>query len=72
MVKFRVSHQSSQQEAGAVRKVDCELAAVAFETEARLVAGAPLGSALGISGFLDRRGRSSRQIVLHATHIEFE
>ena len=29
-------------------------------------------ASLGITGFLDRRGRGSRQIVLHATHIEFE
>ena len=72
IVKFRVSHQSLQQEAGAERKVDCELAAVAFETEAKLLAGAQLGTAMSITGFLDRRGRSSRQLVLHATRIQFE
>jgi len=72
IVKFRVSHQSSQQEAGAARKVDCELAAVAFETEAKLLAAAQLGAAMSITGFLDRKGRSSRQVVLHATRIQFE
>jgi primosomal replication protein N len=72
IVKFRLSHESSQQEAGTLRKVDCELAGVAFETEAKLIAAAQLGTAMSITGFLDRRGRSSRQIVLHATHIEFE
>jgi primosomal replication protein N len=72
MVKFRVSHQSSQEEAGTLRKVDCELAAVAFETEAKLLAAAQLGSAVGITGFLDRSSRRSQRIVLHATHIEFE
>ncbi len=72
IVKFRVSHQSLQQEAGTERKVDCELAAVAFETEAKLLAGAPLGAPMSITGFLDRKGRSSRQVVLHATRIRFE
>ena len=72
IVKFRVAHQSQQQESGTSRKVDCELAAVAFETEAKLVAAAPLGTQMSITGFLDRKGRSSRQIVLHATRIRFE
>ena len=72
IMKFRLAHESSQLEAGTVRKVDCEIAAVAFETEAKLLAGASLGAAMSVTGFLDRRGKSSRQVVLHATHIEFE
>ena len=72
IVKFRLAHESSQAEAGAVRKVDCELAGVAFEAEAKLLAGAKLGAQMSITGFLDRKGRSSRQIVLHATRIEFK
>ncbi len=72
IVKFRLAHESSQTEAGSLRKVDCEIAGVAFETEAKLLASAPLGTQMSISGFLDRKGKSSRQVVLHATHIEFE
>ena len=71
MVKFRLAHESSQAEAGVERRVDCEVAGVAFETEAKLLAGAPLGSAMSITGFLDRKGKSSRQVELHATHIQF-
>lgn len=72
MLKFRIGHESSQSEGGEIRKVSCEVAGVAFEREARLLSAARLDSALTITGFLDRKGRSKHQLVLHATHIEFE
>jgi primosomal replication protein N len=72
ILKFRIEHESSQTEGGAGRKVSCEVAAVAFDREAKLLSSAQLGSSLTISGFLDRKGRSRHQLVLHATHIEFE
>ena len=72
ILKFRLAHESTQDEAGTTRKVSCEIAAVAFDREARLLSSAPLGTTMTITGFLDRRGRSSRQLVLHAAHIEFE
>ncbi len=72
ILKFRIEHESSQMEGGASRKVSCEVAGVAFDREAKLLTSAQLGSALTITGFLDRKGRSRHQLVLHATHIEFE
>ena len=72
ILKFRIGHESSQIEGGASRKVSCEVTGVAFDREAKLLASAHLGSPLAISGFLDRKGRSRHQLVLHATHIEFE
>jgi primosomal replication protein N len=72
IVKFRLAHESEQSEGGAVRKVDCEVAGVAFEAEAKLLASARLGAEMSITGFLDRKGRTSRQVVLHATRIEFK
>jgi primosomal replication protein N len=71
VLKFRLSHESALNEAGAERKVDCEIAAVAFEREAKLLAAARLGSAVTVTGFLAAKSRTSRQPVLHATHIEF-
>jgi primosomal replication protein N len=71
VLKFRLSHESAQNEAGGARKVDCEIAAVAFEREAKLLAAARLGSAVTVTGFLAAKSRTSRQPVLHATHIEF-
>jgi primosomal replication protein N len=71
VLKFRLSHESALAEAGSERKVDCEISAVAFEREAKLLAAARLGSAVTVTGFLAARSRTSRQPVLHATHIEF-
>jgi primosomal replication protein N len=71
VLKFRLSHDSEQNEAGGERAVNCEITAVAFEREARLLATAKLGSAVTVTGFLAARSRTSRQPVLHATHIEF-
>ena len=72
ILKFRFAHESTQDESGTPRKVGCEIAAVAFDREARLLSSAALGTALTITGFIDRKGRSGRQLVLHATHIEFD
>ena len=72
MLRFRLQHDSSQKEAGGERKVSCEIAAVAFEREAKLLAAAKLGSSVKINGFLAARSRTSKSLVLHATEIEFE
>ncbi len=71
MLKFRLQHDSLQMEAGGERKVSCEIAAVAFEREAKLLASAKLGSSVKVNGFLAARNRSSRTPLLHATQIEF-
>jgi len=72
ILRFRLGHFSDQQEAGAARKVECELSVVAIQREAQLIASATLGTPLIASGFLDRKSRSSSQLMLHATHIEFK
>jgi primosomal replication protein N len=72
VMKFRLQHDSTQKEAGADRKVSCEIAAVAFEREATLLAAAKLGSEVKVTGFLAARSRTSRALVLHATEVEFK
>ena len=69
--KFRLAHRSKQNEAGTVREVGCEIDVVAFEAQARLLATAALGSSLKIEGFLDRKTKSGRAVVMHAKQIEF-
>lgn len=71
VLSFRLSHESTQSEAGSERKVECEIAAMAFEREARLLAAAKLGGAVTVTGFLAAKSRTRRQPVLHATNIEF-
>jgi primosomal replication protein N len=47
------------------------VSAVAFETQAKLLAGRPLGSSVRVEGFLGAKSRKSRRLVLHVTNIEF-
>jgi primosomal replication protein N len=58
LVNFRIVHESEQVEAGTERKVYVEVACVAAENEARLVAAAPLRAAVRLTGFLAGKGYS--------------
>ena len=71
VVNFRLRHASEQTEAGAKRAVQCEVAGLAFDREARLMAAAKPGMQVKVTGFLAEKSRDSRQLVLHATNIEF-
>jgi primosomal replication protein N len=71
IVSFQVAHASRQPEAGAERDVEMQIACVAVEDLARLVAAAPLGAGVAMTGFLAHKGKSSRQLVLHVTELEF-
>ena len=75
VVEFRLRHESERAEAGATRKVNAEIDAVAFEAQARLLAGGTAGGVLGrplkLEGFLCAKSRRSRKPVLHVTNIEF-
>ena len=58
-------HASEQAEAGGTRKVECELAAVAFANVAESLAKLPVGAALRCEGFLARRYRTGVTLALH-------
>jgi primosomal replication protein N len=51
--------------------VQAEIEAVAFETEARLIAARPLGSEVRLQGFLSAKSKRSKKLMLHVTNIEF-
>ena len=70
-IDFRLRHASEQAEAGATRKVSAEVPAVAFEAQARLLAGRALETEMKLRGFLCARSRRSKKLVLHVTNIEF-
>ena len=70
-LEFKLAHESEQAEAGSNRKVEAEIGAIAFETEARLIAGRPLGSEVKLHGFLSAKSKRSKKLVLHVTKIEF-
>lgn len=63
-------HTSVQSEAGTERRVQCELAAVAFGAEALALAKVPTGSMLRCEGFLARRWRTGITIALHVQRFD--
>jgi len=71
VLEFGLQHESERIEAGKPRTVILEIDAIAFEGDARQVAGAALGSRLSVEGFLAAKSRRSRKVVLHVTRIEF-
>jgi primosomal replication protein N len=70
-VQFGIEHESEQDEAGSRRVVKAELAAVAFQAQARLIAGRQPGTQVKLEGFLGAKTRRSKKNVLHVTNIEF-
>ena len=70
-LEFKLVHESEQEEAGVTRKVQAEIGAIAFEAQARLVAGRPLGSPVRVQGFLSAKSKRAKRLVLHVTNIEF-
>ena len=70
-MQFTIEHESEQDEAGGRRKVQAQLGAVAFDSQARLMAGAKLGVQARFQGFLAAKGKRSQRLVLHVTKVEF-
>ena len=70
-VEFKLAHQSEQDEAGGRRSIQAEVGAIAFETQAKLLAARPLGSSVRVQGFLGAKSKRSKRLVLHVTNIEF-
>jgi len=71
VLEFRLRHESQRIEAGTPRAVEVEIDAIAFDGQARLLAGAAAGSALKTEGFLCSKSLRSRKPVLHITSFEF-
>ena len=71
MLNFRIAHASEQIEAGLLRKVECELQAVALGQTALLLRGAKPGDGVEMNGFLAAKSTQSKQPVLHVERIEF-
>src|SRR5687767_15878173 len=70
-LEFRLRHESEQSEAGGPRRVEAEIGGIAFEAQARLLMGKPLGSSAKFHGFLSAKSKRSKRLVLHVTNIEF-
>ena len=65
-----LSHGSTQREAGAQRDVSLEISALFAGSVAESADRLALGSTLRVRGFLARRRRDSKVLVLHVTEFE--
>ncbi len=70
VVDFILAHASQQTEAGSPRQVEFEMPAKAIGDLAASIAKIRGGSRVEAQGFLNRKHRMSRQVVLHVTNIE--
>ena len=70
MIDFTLTHTSRQSEAGHERTVEFDMPAKAAGELAQRIAQWQPGRQVEIQGFLNRKHRMSRQIILHVTHIE--
>lgn len=70
-MEFKIRHESEQAEAGGKRAVQAEVPGIAFQSLARLIAGAKLGVQARFEGFLGAKSKRSKRLVLHVTNMEF-
>ena len=70
-IEFRLGHASCQEEAGEMRKVECEFSCVALGPMALLVKDVRPGDALRVGGFAAAKSLKNRQPVFHVNTIEF-
>jgi len=69
-LSLTLRHASEQAEAEGRRKVDCEIAAVAYGSVAQSLARLPADAGLRAKGFLARRYRTGTSLCLHITEYE--
>ena len=69
-IECTLDHRSQQHEAGGLRRVECEMHAVAFGEVALALARCPVGTALRLDGFVARRYRTGTSLALHVTQFE--
>ena len=70
VLECALRHESVQREAGGERRVECELAAVAFEDTALSLTRIANGTAIRCKGFLARRYRTGITVALHVNEFE--
>ena len=70
LLSLTLQHASEQLEAGLMRKVECEVNAVAMGELALKTQNMEPGTPVDVSGFLARRSLRSTQLVLHINTIE--
>ena len=69
-IEMKIRHASQQQEAGELRKVQCDITALALGEAAQKAARLQAGQQVQAEGFLAQRSLRNTQLILHIEHIE--
>jgi primosomal replication protein N len=69
VAEVQLKHFGDQTEAQAVRQVEFEIQAIAMGDVAKMAMAAPLGVQLNFRGFLARRSKQSKTLVLHLVGV---
>lgn len=65
IAEFKLSHHSTQQEAGIQRRIGFEVEAIAIAETAEKIICIGSGKNVEITGFIAKKNRLSSQLVLH-------
>ncbi|GHU13750.1 hypothetical protein AGMMS50225_24300 [Betaproteobacteria bacterium] len=71
VASVKLGHESRRDEAGVMREVSVELAAMAIGELAHVLAAVQPGARMTVTGFLAAKSARSRTPVLHVNNIEF-
>lgn len=71
VTEFKITHTSRQTEAGRLRLVECEIAAVVLGQMAVTLSETKAGAEVKLTGFLAKKSRMNWQLVLHVNNIDF-
>ena len=68
-VGLKVRHNSSQQEAGVARQIQCDISAITLDVIALKASKLLLGQQVRVEGFLAQRSLRNTQLILHIDNI---
>lgn len=69
-LEMTLTHASVQPEAGSERRVECDIAAVAFADVAQALERVAVGTVIRCQGFIARRYRTGTSLALHLSRFE--
>ena len=70
LLEMRLAHRSEQQEAGETFRAELEVTVLALGEAAVALDRLPLGARISVKGFLARKSRNSRQLVIRTEQFK--
>jgi primosomal replication protein N len=71
-VGMKIRHNSTQQEAGIARQIQCDVPAISLDAVALKASKLLLGQQVRVEGFLAQRSLRNSQLILHIDNIKLK